>query len=274
MNFRLKFPHGLETENNECKRWLYNMGIYITGDLHGEIGIKKLSFNNWPESRDLTREDVLIITGDFGLPFWPTETFTLNNDMRQYEKGDNKIYHYWIQWLSERPYTILFVDGNHECVPYWNKQPESILFGGRVQQHPDAANVYHLCRGEYYTIQDRTFWVMGGANSFDKEWRTEGVNWWKEEIPSITEMEHGLNTLAAHDNKVDYIVTHTMPQKLIEPVLGVGYESEPTQSYLDTVYDRAQFKEWFCGHFHRDLTDIDYNIHVLYNTITKVGVYC
>ena len=96
MNFRLKFPHGLETENNECKRWLYNMGIYITGDLHGEIDIKKLSFNNWPESRDLTREDVLIITGDFGLPFWPTETFTLNNDIRQYEKDDNKIYHYWI----------------------------------------------------------------------------------------------------------------------------------------------------------------------------------
>ena len=249
------------------------MSIYITGDPHGEIDIKKLSFKNWPESRDLTREDVLIIAGDFGLPFLSTDNIPVRNLTEKYAKNSSKTYHYWIQWLSKRPYTICFVDGNHECFPYWKEQPESILFGGKVQQHPDAANVYHLCRGEYYTIQDKTFWVMGGAQSVDKGWRIEGVDWWREEIPSVAEMEHGLNTLAAHGNKVDYIVTHTMPQKLIEPVLGVGYESEPTQSYLDTVYDRAQFKEWFCGHFHRDLTDIDYNIHISYNTITKVGDY-
>lgn len=145
------------------------MSIYITGDLHGEIDIKKLSFKNWSESKSLTREDVLIIAGDFELPFLLTDSIPTRSLTEKHAKNSNKIYHYWIQWLSERPYIILFVDGNHECFPYWNKQPESILFGGRVQQHPDAANVYHLCRGEYYTIQDRTFWVMGGANSFDKE---------------------------------------------------------------------------------------------------------
>ena len=248
------------------------MSVYITGDVHGELDIQKLSIKNWPESRSLTREDVLIITGDFGLPFLTSDVLKYSNSMNWSAIKSNKTYHYWMKWLSERPYTILFVDGNHECFPFWSKQPVRDMFEGKVQQHVDADNVFHLMRGEYYTIQGQTFWTMGGADSPDKHWRTEGVSWWRDELPSVKEMNHGLESLEKHDWKVDYIVTHTMPQSLINPVLGEWYDADSAQKYLDVVLERTNFKGWFCGHFHRDLVYAgDYNtVSVCYNVIKKI----
>lgn len=250
------------------------MSVYITGDIHGDLDIQKLSFASWPESKGLTKEDVLIITGDFGLPFLATDFYgDCVNLMNWTEVKSNRTYHYWIEWLSKRSYTILFVDGNHECYPFWDirRLPPIDMFGGKVQQHPDADNVFHLMRGEYYTIQGKTFWVMGGANSPDRYMRIEGVSWWEEEEPSVEELYHGLKTLRKHDRKVDYIVTHTMPQSLIDPALGEQYEAEPLTKYLDIVLRETSFKEWYCGHFHRDLVYIDdYTISVLYNTIRQV----
>jgi hypothetical protein len=45
------------------------MSIYVTGDTHGGMSINRVSYKNWPEGRDLTSEDYLIIAGDFGLIF-------------------------------------------------------------------------------------------------------------------------------------------------------------------------------------------------------------
>lgn len=42
--------------------------IYITGDLHGtaEYGCNRLLARCWPEGRGLTRDDIVIVAGDFG----------------------------------------------------------------------------------------------------------------------------------------------------------------------------------------------------------------
>lgn len=42
--------------------------IYITGDLHGtaEYGRNRLLVRCWPEGRGLTRDDIVIVAGDFG----------------------------------------------------------------------------------------------------------------------------------------------------------------------------------------------------------------
>ena len=40
--------------------------IYITGDTHGMIDWEKINTTRFPEQRDLTWEDHLIILGDFG----------------------------------------------------------------------------------------------------------------------------------------------------------------------------------------------------------------
>ena len=84
------------------------MSIWISGDIHGSIDIKKLSYRRWPEGRMLTRDDQLIICGDFGMPW----------------RGSNEE-KYWLDWLGDRPWTTLFVDGNHECFPHLAELPVS-----------------------------------------------------------------------------------------------------------------------------------------------------
>ena len=43
------------------------MAIYVTGDTHQSIDIHKLTTSNFPEQKELTKNDYVIICGDFGL---------------------------------------------------------------------------------------------------------------------------------------------------------------------------------------------------------------
>lgn len=247
--------------------------IYITGDIHGEMDIKKLSNKNWEVGKDLSKNDYVIILGDFGLPFFTTDTTNERLDSQELRSA-RKSYLYWIKWLSERPYTILWIDGNHDNHPYWNEQPTTEWSGGKVNIHPLAENVIHLKRGEYYNIDGKTFWVMGGAASHDKEYRTPGFSWWETEIPSFSEMNYGIDNLQMHNNKVDYILTHTMPRDLMTQILHVVYKDvDPTGSYLNEIYRNTEFKYWFCGHFHIDLNNKMYKMQVLYDSIVDVNNY-
>ena len=62
------------------------MSVWVTGDVHGSIDIGKLSGRRWPEGKGLTRDDPLIVCGDFGMPW----------------DGSNEE-RYWLGWLAERP---------------------------------------------------------------------------------------------------------------------------------------------------------------------------
>lgn len=74
--------------------------IYITGDCHSDF--RKFSADIFPEQKEMTKRDYMIICGDFG-GIWYQEG---SRHMRE-EK-------YWLDWLEEKPFTTLFVDGNHE----------------------------------------------------------------------------------------------------------------------------------------------------------------
>lgn len=245
--------------------------IFVTGDVHGGVDMDKLSNKHFPIAKQLTREDYVIICGDFGLPFldsdvYPDGEFIPNKHARK----NRSSYQYWIKWLSERPFTILFADGNHDNHPFWAKQPVMEWNGGLVNPHPDADNIFHLKRGEYYTIGGKTFWVMGGAESHDKDYRIDGYTWWQEEIPSCFEMSHGFDTLEEHGYQVDYIITHTMPQNLIRAALGIYYPPEPTCQYLDEVYLRTTFTKWYCGHFHEDIDKEYPPVRVIFNDVERI----
>ncbi len=247
--------------------------IYLTGDIHGGLDITKLSNRRFPEGKALTRSDYVIICGDFGLPFAPSDIAPESEFLTdKYKRSDRKNYLYWSKWLSERPYTVLWLDGNHDNHPFWYDQPVAEWNGGLVNVHPLAENVLHLKRGEYYTIDGRTFWVMGGAASHDKVYRQEGTSWWPEEIPSGEEMSHGLDTLAHHGNRVDYILTHTLPQSLLAPVCGKVYTPDPTCAYLEQIYTATTFHYWYCGHVHMDVSHPGYRIRTLYDDVVPLEI--
>lgn len=228
--------------------------IYLTGDTHIPIDIDKLSRKSFPEQKQLTRDDFIIVLGDFGL-LWQ----------------EDKTYHYWLDILSAKRYTLLFVDGNHENFDWLNSLPVESWHGGRV--HRVAENILHLMRGEVFEIGGNTFFTLGGAVSHDRIYRTEGISWWPQEVPSKAELDHAIDTLACHGNRVDYVLTHTCPLDALSEVrLHVNswdeYANHSVEKALQAINDTIQYKDWFFGHWHMDF---DYNpYHAMYNRVLRL----
>lgn len=210
--------------------------IFITGDTHIPDDVHKLNTTNFPRQKELSKSDYVIICGDFGGVWYPEDS--------KYHKEDL----YWRKWFDEKPFTTLFVDGNHENHVLLSKLPEVEMFGGIVGKVNDS--VYHLKRGQVYTIEGKKFFCFGGAKSTDREWRVEGLSWWPEEMPTKQEMDYGLETLKKHDYKVDYIISHCAPS-LIQWEMDSRFDNDALTNYFDTVAARVNFKSWFFGHYHR-----------------------
>ena len=95
--------------------------IYITGDTHGNaVGeLQILGTKKWPEGRHLTKQDYLIVAGDFGCIFH-------NENSPRYKEEQN-----WLDWLSKKKWTTLFIDGNHENFDRLNAYTEVDMFGSK-----------------------------------------------------------------------------------------------------------------------------------------------
>ena len=224
--------------------------IGITGDTHRTHDIEKLSnknFNNW------FMYNYLIICGDFGF-VWDQE--------------QSKEETWWYDWFDKKPYKVLFVDGNHECHDRLDNYPVEEWNSGKI--HKISDNVYHLMRGQVFTIEDKKLFTMGGAESVDKMNRTEGLSWWARELPSYAEYEEGMKNLDKHNWKVDYVLTHTCPLKIFHHVVENGKATNDLEKYLDNIDDKLKFKQWFFGHFHQDKSINDGKYKCVYNNIITI----
>ena len=250
--------------------------IFITGDTHADF---KYRFNteNFPEQKGMTKDDFVIICGDFGGVWEPEES---RNES------------YWLDWYESRPYTLLFVDGNHENHERLASYPEKEWNGGRV--HEIRPHVLHLMRGQVFTLQGKTFFTFGGAQSHDIQggvldpndpnfaktlwearrsglpYRINRVSWWAEEMPSEAEMEEGLRNLAAHGNTVDFIVTHccaTSVQRSLDEQL---FKADPLTEYLEKVRESVTWSKWFFGHYHDNINVSDRDL-LLYEQLIRIA---
>lgn len=212
--------------------------IYITGDTHGNQ-VK------WIEQIEpvLSAGDTIIICGDFGVGFWdgvywPEEMF--------------------YDYLNEKEYTVLFIDGNHENFDKLFDYPIDTWCGGKV--HKIRTNVIHLIRGEIYNIEKKSIFVMGGGYSIDKCYRIEGISWWSQEMPSEEEYQNALMNLKKVDFKVNYIVSHTAPSETVYylstlkrlRIKRAVSEEMPLTFFLDEIQQEVHYNQWYFGHFHVD----------------------
>ena len=224
--------------------------IFITGDIHGTIDINKIInfFSNEDNSKNLTKQDYLILLGDTSI-CW----------------DDGKIDSKVKTILKNLPVTALFVDGNHDNHRLIADYPIYKWHGGHV--HEIEPDILHLMRGEVFTIENKKFFTFGGAYSVDQYCRTEGISWWPEEMPNAEEYQRGLSNLENHNYRVDFILTHTAPMYVINQ-LGLEYMEgeDELRNYLEEIAQTVDFKGWYCGHFHEDIT-IDEKFHVMMNEI-------
>lgn len=227
--------------------------IYITGDTHGNIDIAKLTSEKFLEGKNLTRNDYVIICGDFGM-VW----------------DDRKADLYWRKWLDDKSWTTLWVDGNHENYDLLKNYKVDKWNGGKVQYI--MPNIIHLMRGQVYTIDGYNFFTMGGASSHDKEYRTEGISWWPEELPSTKEYNEALKNLKKNQYHVDFIITHCTCDYIMNKICS-WYEHDKLTQFLQVqIEEKTTFMHWFFGHYHLD-KEIDSEHTALYNKIVKLEDY-
>ncbi len=205
--------------------------VYLTGDTHGDPD-RVRSIRKRLRGR-LGPTDFLLVLGDFG--------FVFNGRAPETAELDR---------LARMRTTFLFIDGNHENFDRLEAYPEAGWNGGRV--HIVRRNVLHLMRGHVFTIEGNAYFAMGGAYSQDKPWRTEGRTWWAREQPSEEEYARGMRSLAAHDHRVDFILTHAAPGETIALHGHVRPEEAPLNAYLDWVRRTTEYRGWYFGHIHHD----------------------
>lgn len=253
--------------------------VYVTGDCHADFS--RFSTKIFTEQKEMTKEDCVIICGDFG-GIW------YNDDGTTFSKEEK----YWLDWLEGKPFTTLFVDGNHENHKRLNAWEVSDWHGGKV--HKIRPSVIHLMRGEVYNIEGLKFFAFGGASSHDisdgiiemdeegewrkkdKQWAREGkmyrvkdLSWWEEELPTDEEMQNGLSNLKRVNNQVDFIITHT-PYASIIATLGWGlYKQDRLTKYLQQIKETTSYKKWFCGHMHVNEQCEDDTL-ILYEQIIRI----
>ena len=256
------------------------MAVFVTGDIHGNP--TRLSKDSFYEQKDFSGnkdENTVIILGDFGL------VWNRDEESRQ-EK-------YWLDWLNQKPFTTVFVDGNHENHKRLVTYPIKQWHGGKV--HEIRPNVLHLMRGEVFTIEDKKFFTFGGASSHDiqdgvldyndKNWREKAkeldkqgkymyrikdLSWWEEELPNEEEIKNGLDNLKKENNKVDYIITHS-PSTSELYLMGAqdSYQSDILTDYLDDIKAKTEYQRHFFGHMHWDKAINDKDV-CLYEQIIRI----
>ena len=120
--------------------------VWATGDTHG--GFQRFTRENFPEQAGMTKDDYVIVAGDFG-GIWDGG------------EGEQKE----LDWLENLPFTVLFVSGNHENYDLLAEYPVEEWHGGKVQKI--RPHVIHLMRGQVFELEGYTFFTMGGASSHD-----------------------------------------------------------------------------------------------------------
>jgi predicted phosphodiesterase len=218
------------------------MSVFVTGDCHSKV-CDRFSFKRHPELKKLTNNDYMFIAGDFGA-VWDY-------------KGKSKQDKYYLDFVASKPWTTIVVLGNHECWPLYLEMPivkPEFVVDGYMRQCEYMGkiydNIYIVDSIATLNIEDNYILCIAGADSHDREWRTEGINWWPQEAIDIDEC---LDFMEKHDKEhFDYIITHDAPAMITKWHTDHGYILESTcgERYFEILRKELDFDYWITGHFH------------------------
>lgn len=220
--------------------------LYVTGDLHQSIDICKLATHRFPIQKELDKSDVMIVCGDAGL-VW----------------NGSKEDKYWQNWLNEKNFTTFCCLGNHENYNLINDCSIVEIFGGKARKI--QSSVFYAISGEIYIINGKKMLFINGADSHDKEWRTEGESWWPQEQITEAEIDNALKNLKKHNFQVDYIISHTGGSEVCKQL---GFMPTISDELFDKILEATKYDKHYCGHYHLNRW-IDKS-RILYNDIIEI----
>ena len=166
--------------------------VVFAGDWHGNL----LWATSRLQSIGSSGATTILHVGDFGI--WPG-----SSGKRYLQAVDNTCARYDLN--------ILITPGNHEdwarLTTLWANPKRRDPGTGEALPLHLTEHVQVLPRGHRFTIDETTFLSFGGAASVDRHLRTEGVDWWPEEMPSEADVES-----AVVGGPVDVLITHDTPE--------------------------------------------------------------
>lgn len=174
-----------------------------------------------------------IQVGDFGIGFYYPFTEKLiggNPPFDQMSRGDHR-----------------FIRGNHDNPSFCRKHQYWI---------PDGTMVH-----------DKIFCV-GGANSVDRQWRTEGYDWWPDEELSQEQLTNVLDVYRAL--KPDVVVAHDIPDPAVDAVTAkhnmTKYDLPSiTRQFLTIMVEEHKPSLFIHGHWH-------INHHTVVDGVQYIGL--
>lgn len=175
-----------------------------------------------------------------------------------------------LEMLKSKKFTICFVDGAHENFDLLNAYTPYRWKGGNA--HKIADNIYHLMRGEIFTLDNKTFFVMGGGESDDRNMREEGVSWWEDEMPNGEEIKNAEDNLKDAGYSVNYILTYEAPaiaKDFLKLHTNEAARISPLNNYLQELTKDVQYYHWYFGSLHTDM-QISKKMTAVFNQIHEI----
>ena len=295
------------------------MALFVTGDTHGaerfEYGsadgyVPRLNTRNFPDQKNLAKEDYVIICGDFG-GIWDTDR--RNNAESKAEKHN-------LDWLDGKPFTTLFVAGNHENydrltgirdeklldswfyenMPADTKEqllkgyPQKIFHGSSVREI--RPSVMMLETG-VFELNGYSCFVCAGASSHDtqggilnpSDYANESQYRRAYEQKKDAGLPFRVKGLSWWDQEIPDSETLKNAEKALEktgwkvdyvfthdcPLSLLKYITDDAQGsrmneFLETILNRLTFRKWFFGHYHKNMDFPDERFHLLYDRIIRI----
>ena len=294
------------------------MAIFVTGDTHGanrfgtwDINGYKTRFSkeSFPEQKTLTKDDYVIICGDFGGVWLSNRTAY---EEPESEKKD-------LDWLENRNFTTLFVPGNHEnydrltgckdekLLNSWSYKnmpdeekdklrkgyPKKRWHGGTVRQiRPSILMLDHgvfdiagnpvLCVGgaSSHDIHDGILYPYDfkDETSFEKTYRLMYKLGRQIRVSGISwwkqevpEKSFEKKIMNALTKKSDTVHFVFSHDAPSSDVAMLGYsERNRLNTFMEDLKSFVTYGHWFFGHYHDNRTLPGGKDHLLYEQIVQI----
>ncbi len=213
--------------------------MIVVGDVHGDLRSVVATI----QRLGITGQN-LIQVGDVGLGFM-SKLRDISNLMVIDEI------------MQETRNMLYMIRGNHDNPEFWDIDWTTVY---------GIKNVVLVKDYSVIEIENKQVFFLGGGISIDRLARTEGVNYWKDEVVVLDEEKIKLCENA------DTIITHIAPticypSSLNNMVEGYIYneaklgrdlktELEEERKIMDTIQDSTSASEWYYGHYHRNNVEI------------------
>lgn len=166
--------------------------------------------------------------------------------------GKYKRLHEIIREKDRYPYIVQIGDFGFDYDTLKNVDPKNfVIVGGNHDNYQKIINIPHYLGDYGYTnFNGLKFFYYRGAYSIDKQYRTIGIDWWREEEVGIEGFMKARELY--REIKPDLMITHDCPEFLVRNYIG-PYDrlyQNITNWSLQELFNTHQPKIWIHGHYH------------------------